>query len=53
MTKDIELQDLLDEGVSMKDAAMMLEAYYSSRIEGAKKMTPKDLIALITGGHNA
>lgn len=45
--KDITLDDLTSQGVSLKDAQMALEAYYSSRIEGAKPITAKRLIELL------
>ena len=47
--KDIDLKDLINEGLSVKEASMALEAYCSSRIEGATPMTAKRLAEMIRG----
>ena len=43
----MEIQDLIDEGLTLEDASMALEAYHSSRIEGAKTITAKRLAEMI------
>ena len=43
------IEELMDEGLSFLDATMALEAYNSSRIEGAEVMTAKRLVKLING----
>ena len=49
MSKDVNLSDLIAEGLSPQEASMAMEAYYSCRIEGAVKMTAKQLIELVRG----
>lgn len=43
------IDDLMNEGLSLKEAVMAIEAYYSARLEGAAPITAKRYVELIRG----
>ena len=55
MTKKVTLSELIEKGLTLKEAAALHEAVYSAAIEGARMPQGEDLdelIAIIRGMRN-